>query len=226
MKGIKNKVKEWGLILSIIIGCFASALMILQNVENFKQVTLEKEIAEVDYLTHLLIKQEADVFSALIFHNVKREELQSKLDKFAKEQIVKDVSLYAANGNLLAISKKQDFDNIPNISQKQDIVEPIYYKDNLEGFLRITLVHPYLEDIQRNTDRMFHYLYAQEIILFLLGGILMMSLNYFLKSMVQHSKQKKIEKAEINPLISNTKKRPVSSDKTSKNKKRSKRKKK
>ena len=182
MKERKYKVKELGLLLGIVFSCFAIALMVIQNVGHFKKVTLEKEIAEVSYLTHLLIKQEADVFSSLIFHNVKSEELQSKLDTFVQEDLILNASLYAVNGNLLAVSNKQKNGpvNTEEISfKKQDVVEPIYYRDNLEGFLRITINRNYLPENQRHLDKVFFLLYAQEIILFLLGIILTMSIYYF-----------------------------------------------
>lgn len=179
MTVIKNKIKEWGLLFSIIISCFAILIIILRGVDNFKHLTLDKKTEEVSYLTHLLTKQQANVFSVLIFHNAKESELQHKLNEFVKEDIVVNASLYTADGRLLASSYSKK-DVLVNDQQKQDIVEPIYYKDNLEGFLRVNLNRTYLPQTLKNMNRSFNYLYAQEIILFLVGGLLMMSIYHFI----------------------------------------------
>ena len=64
----------------------------------------------------------------------------------------------------------------------QQIVEPIYSASNnaIRGFLRVTFDAQYAQTTQSKINQMFHRLYGEIVVVFLLGALFASSIHYFL----------------------------------------------
>ncbi|KYK84609.1 AhpA, partial [Aggregatibacter actinomycetemcomitans serotype d str. SA2200] len=164
-------------------------------------------VNQVANLSHLLVRQQANLFSMLLMNNAKTERLVENLDNFAKEEFVLDAAVYARNGELLAQStNSSDMRSLLGLDKKeenekdsQQIVEPIYSPNGVEGFLRVTFDAKYGQTTQSKINQIFHRLYGEIIIVFLAGILLASSLHYFLS----HYRRSRIHVVEKTPVLRN-----------------------
>lgn len=177
------------MISSIIILCIAIVSVILFGVQQFKIGSQLASVNQVSNLSHLLIRQQANLLSMLLVNNANTEQLTESLDAFAKEEFVLDASIYSNRGELLAHTSH--FQNLRltlglssptqlDEENTQQIVEPIYSVNGIEGFLRVTFDSKYGKTTQSKIDHLFHQLYGELIIIFLAGVLLASSVHYFL----------------------------------------------
>ncbi|MDO4627258.1 MAG: YtjB family periplasmic protein [Pasteurellaceae bacterium] len=197
MQIVKEKALKSTLFTVILLLCFTVIAVLLIGVKQFKLSSQLASASQVANLSHLLVRQQTNLFSILLTNNTKAEQLKENLDNFAKQSFVVDASLYASNGELLA----QSTDNLDlrnqlglddNITENNDrqIVEPIYSSNGIEGFLRVTFDAKYGQTTQHKIDQLFHQLYGEFIIVFLAGILLASSMHYFL-SHYQRAHRKK-----------------------------------
>ncbi|KMK52312.1 hemolysin regulation protein AhpA [[Actinobacillus] muris] len=172
----REKAIKSNLMAVILVVCVAIVGLILNGIGQFKLSSQLAGINQVSNLSHLLVRQQAKLFSLLLVRKAKNDELTEALDTFAKEDFVIDANLYSANGQLIAQSEnarpfvpQATFDS-PNQSTQQ-IVEPIFAQQNLVGFLRVTFDMQYGQTTQSKVNELFHLLYGELIILFLAGGL-------------------------------------------------------
>lgn len=159
-----------GIVLAI---CLGIAVLILHGINQFKVGSQLATVNQVSHLSHLLVRQQANLFSLMLVKNAKSDEINEALDNFAKEEFVIDASLYATNGSLIAQSRNaQPFTLAKNAeSSTQQIVEPIFTQQELAGFLRVTFNAEYAQTTRSKINELFHTLYGELIILFLAGGL-------------------------------------------------------
>lgn len=185
--------------ISILLTCCLVLGVILFGVQQFKLGSQLASVDRVSGLSHLLVRQQANLFSILLINNEKTERFTENLDNFVKEQSVIDASLYNSRGELLAQSTnsthlrnqlglvKQDEQQI----HTQQIVEPIYSSNGIEGFLRITFDAQYTQRTQNKIDQIFNQLYGELIIVFLIGVVFSSSCHYFFRNYHQSQQGKK-----------------------------------
>ncbi|AKD38766.1 protein AhpA [Pasteurella multocida subsp. multocida OH4807] len=186
----KEKLIKLTMITSIILFCCATMAVILFGVQQFKIGSQLASVNQVSNLSHLLVRQQANLFSMLLVNNATTEKLTENLNAFAKEEFVLDASIYANNGELLAQTNHSkslratlglnDTTVEDNENNTQQIVEPIYSSHGIEGFLRVTFDAKYGKTTQNKIDQIFHQLYGELIIVFLAGILLASSVHYFL----------------------------------------------
>lgn len=186
----KEKLIKLTMIISIILFCIATIAVILFGVQQFKIGSQLASVNQVSNLSHLLVRQQANLFSMLLVNNASTEKLSENLNSFAKEEFVLDASIYAHNGELLAQTNQSK--NLRSTlglaiqtqtkedNNTQQIVEPIYSSNGLEGFLRVTFDVKYGKTTQNKINQIFHQLYGELIIVFLAGVLLASSVHYFL----------------------------------------------
>ncbi|AAP95331.1 hemolysin regulation protein AhpA [[Haemophilus] ducreyi] len=182
----REKVIKTTLLAGIIVVCVMIVSVILNGVNQFKLGSQLASVNQVSNLSHLLVRQQAKLFSLMLVKNVNNDELIEALDAFAKEEFVIDANLYAANGSLIAQSHNAlQFKKLllEEGSQPltQQIVEPILTQQNLIGFLRVTFDSQYGQTTQSKIEQLFHQLYAQLIILLVAGALFASSIHYFLR---------------------------------------------
>ncbi|AUI67130.1 MULTISPECIES: YtjB family periplasmic protein [Glaesserella] len=182
----REKAVKSSVIALIIVLCLAVVGVILNGIGHFKVGSQLAGINQVTNLSHLLVRQQANLFSLMLVKNTKNEELIEALDAFAKEEFVIDANLYSASGSLIAQSRnavefnpKLNGENPETIKTTQQIVEPIFAKDDLIGFLRVTFDTQYGQTTQSKVNELFHLLYGELIILFLAGGLFVSCFFYF-----------------------------------------------
>ncbi len=182
----REKTIKISIITFVMLFCFAIVGVILNGVNHFKSGSQLASINQVTNLSHLLVRQQAKLFSLMLVKNAKTDELVEALDVFAKEEFVIDANLYSASGSLLAQSSNAvDFnptlnvDNVEEVRNTQQIVEPILAQDDLVGFLRVTFDSKYGQTTQTKVNELFHLLYGELIILFLAGGLFVSCFFYF-----------------------------------------------
>lgn len=198
----REKLMKIGLLAGISALCVMVVSVILSGVNQFKLGSQLASVNQVSNLSHLLVRQQANLFSLMLVKNVKNEDLIEALDTFSKEDFVIDASLYSPSGTLIAQSHnalefksllKQDKteENAQQLATQQ-IVEPIFSQQDLVGFLRVTFDAEYGQTTKSKVERIFHQLYGQLIILVLAGILLASSYHYFFrrKSVVIHSSVK------------------------------------
>ena len=98
-KAVKNSI----IAVTIVLCCVIVAI-ILNGINHFKVGSQLAGINQVSNLSHLLVRQQAKLFSLMLVKDVKIEELVEALDTFAKEEFVIDANLYSPSGTLLAQS--------------------------------------------------------------------------------------------------------------------------
>lgn len=190
----REKLVKIGLLAGISALCVMVVSVILNGVNQFKLGSQLASVNQVANLSHLLVRQQANLFSLMLVKNVKNDDLIEALDTFSKEDFVIDASLYSPSGTLIAQSHnalefksllKQD--NRPGATQQ--IVEPIFSQQDLVGFLRVTFDAEYGQTTKSKVERIFHQLYGQLIILVLAGALFASSYHYFFrrKTVVIHS---------------------------------------
>lgn len=191
----------------IVLLCVGIMAIILFGVKQFKIGSQLASVNQVANLSHLLVRQQANLFSILLMNNAKTERLVENLDNFAKEEFVLDAAVYARNGELLAQStNSSDMRSLLGLDKKeenekdsQQIVEPIYSPNGVEGFLRVTFDAKYGQTTQSKINHIFHRLYGEIIIVFLAGILLASSLHYFLS----HYRRSRIHVVEKTPVLRN-----------------------
>ncbi|SSY83190.1 Uncharacterized membrane protein affecting hemolysin expression [Aggregatibacter actinomycetemcomitans] len=191
----------------IVLLCVGIMAIILFGVKQFKIGSQLASVNQVANLSHLLVRQQANLFSMLLMNNAKTERLVENLDNFAKEEFVLDAAVYARNGELLAQStNSSDMRSLLGLDKKeenekdsQQIVEPIYSPNGVEGFLRVTFDAKYGQTTQSKINHIFHRLYGEIIIVFLAGILLASSLHYFLS----HYRRSRIHVVEKTPVLRN-----------------------
>ncbi|OOF70962.1 hemolysin regulation protein AhpA [Rodentibacter caecimuris] len=173
------------IIIILTAGAFSA---ILYGVKQFKIGSQLSSINQVSNLSHILVRQQANLFSMLLGADPKLSLLIENLDNFTKEDFVIEAAIYNKYGELLAQSS-----NAGNLREQlglaqtqtgeiieQQIVEPIYTNSTVEGFLRVTFDSRYGQTTQNKINQLFYHLYGELIIVFLLGALAASSIHYFL----------------------------------------------
>lgn len=188
MQKISRKMWKMGILASVMVICLLTVSLIITSINHFKIGSQLAGINQVTNLSHLLVRQQAKLFSLMLIRNVKTEELAEALETFSEEEFVIDATLYSPTGVLIAQSRNTiDFPStVQNISNKQpqQIVEPVLSQQNLVGFLRVTFDTQYGQTTQSKVNDLFHLLYGELIILFLSGGLFISCFYYFTRRRV------------------------------------------
>ena len=194
------------MLFGIMLLCAGIMTIILFGIKQFKIGSQLSSVNQVANVSHLLTRQQASLFSMLLVNNAKTEQLVENLDNFVKEEFVLDAAVYARNGELLAQSTNSSdirsllgLDKEEKEADSQQIVEPIYSPNGVEGFLRVTFDAKYAQSTKSKINQMFHRLYGEIIIVFLVGVLFAGSLHYFF-SQYHRSRVHVAEKA---PMPSN-----------------------
>lgn len=187
----KEKVIKSALLLTIILACAAIMSVILYGVNQFKAGSQLASVNQVSYLSHTLVRQQANLMSVLLLNNAKQESLSDSLDQFRLQEFVLDATVYSPQGVILAQSSNSfnfrqriglDDPNNRESNDTQQIVEPIHSSTRgLLGYLRVTFDTQYGQSTQSKIDALFHHLYAELIIVFLSGIVFASSIHYFLR---------------------------------------------
>ncbi|STO59045.1 aphA-like regulator [Canicola haemoglobinophilus] len=205
-------MQKSGMLLGIVLLCATIMTVILFGVQQFKLGSQLASLNQVSHLSHLLVRQQANLFSMLLVNKGSSDVLSEKLNEFAKEEFVIDASIYSTNGELLAqstnfpgvrhrlkLEEKEQNDKGHNVQQ---IVEPIYSSNGVEGFLRITFDMKYGQTTQSKINQIFNQLYGELIIVFLAGALLASSVHYFL-SHYRRTRQKMLDTTSIVNVLKN-----------------------
>ena len=176
MQLIKEKLQKSLMFGLIILLCIGAMAVILFGVKQFKIGSQLSSVNQVANLSHTLVRQQANLFSVLLTNNAKSDQLVENLDNLVKENFVLDATIYDYNGKELAQST-----NTGEFSTQQ-IVEPIYSASNnaVRGFLRVTFDAQYAQTTQSKINQVFHRLYGEIVVVFLLGALFASSIHYFL----------------------------------------------
>lgn len=174
----------------IIAFCITVMSIILFGINQFKIGSQLASVNQVSNLSHLLVRQQANLFSMLLVNNAGNEQLTDNLENLTKDKFVLDASIYGKNGELLAQTRNtldlreqlglNEESSKHHVVNRQQIVEPIYSPNGIEGFLRVTFDSKYGQTTQNKINQIFHRLYGELIIVFLAGVILASSVHYFL----------------------------------------------
>lgn len=178
-------------VLAIIVAvCVAVISVVFMGVNQFKSGSKLASINQVTNLSHLLVRQQANLFALMLTKNAQNDELVEALDSFAKQDFVLDANLYSPTGSLLAQSKNAlELKTLLRQGEKsstQQIVEPIFVQQDLVGFLRITFDAQYGQNIQTKVEKQFSAFYGELLILILVGALLASSLHTFWRRKVVH----------------------------------------
>ena len=174
--------------IAIVALCVGVMAVILFGIKQFQIGSQLASINQVANLSHLLVRQQANLFSVLLVNDAETEQLTENLENLAKEDFVLDASVYTNNGALLAqtgnsVNLRYQLgleEEYRENTSTQQIVEPIYSPNGIEGFLRITFDTKYGQTTQNKIDQIFHQLYGELIVVFLAGILLASSMHYFL----------------------------------------------
>ena len=190
MQLIKEKLQKSLMFGLIVLLCIGAMAVILFGVKQFKIGSQLSSVNQVANLSHTLVRQQANLFSVLLTNNAKSDQLVENLDNLVKENFVLDATIYDYNGKELAQST-----NTGNLREQlglehknegefstQQIVEPIYSASNnaVRGFLRVTFDAQYAQTTQSKINQVFHRLYGEIVVVFLLGALFASSIHYFL----------------------------------------------
>ena len=183
----REKLTKTLVFISVLAFCVATIDVILNGVNQFKVGSQLASISQVSNLAHVLVRQQANLFSLMLMKNTKTDELVEALDSFSKEEFVLDANLYSATGELLAQSQNS-MALKERIEQKntQQIVEPIFAKQVLVGFLRVTFDAQYEDSTQVKVNKLFQQLYGELIILVLTGVLFSATIFYYLRRKMPH----------------------------------------
>ena len=174
--------------IAIVALCVGVMAVILFGIKQFQIGSQLASVNQVANLSHLLVRQQANLFSVLLVNDAETEQLTENLENLAKEDFVLDASIYTNNGALLAqtgnsVNLRYQLglgEEYRENTSTQQIVEPIYSPNGIEGFLRITFDTKYGQTTQNKIDQIFHQLYGELIVVFLAGILLASSMHYFL----------------------------------------------
>ncbi|ABR75455.1 hemolysin regulation protein AhpA [Actinobacillus succinogenes] len=186
MQLVKEKILKSALLTVIIALCAAVMALILFGVKQFQTGSQLAGVNQVANLSHLLVRQQTNLFSMLLQNNANGATLTESLDKLINDDMVLDASLYANNGELLAQStaslnlRRRLGLGADESERVQQIVEPIYAENSVIGFLRVSFDGRYGQATQSKVSQLFHHLYGELIIVFLVGALLASSVHYFL----------------------------------------------
>ncbi|RRN01584.1 YtjB family periplasmic protein [Bibersteinia trehalosi] len=170
----REKTIKFSIIGLVFVFCFAIVALILNGINQFKAGSQLATVNQVSHLSHLLVRQQANLFSLILMKNARHEEINEALEHFAKEDFVIDASLYSTNGTLIAQSSNAlsfKASELAQINTTQQIVEPIFIQQELSGFLRVTFNAEYGQTTRNKINALFHLLYGELLILFLAGGL-------------------------------------------------------
>lgn len=180
---------------TIIVLSLTALGVILFGVKQFKLSSQFASVNQVANISHILVRQQANLFSVLLTNNAKTEQLTDNLDQIVKEDFILDASLYDGEGKLLAQSREMR--NSPDANNQQ-IVEPLYAQSGIKGFLRVTIDTQYTQSNQSKINQIFHQLYGELIIVFLLGAVMASSIHYFLSHYRRTYRKPKEKKSAVN----------------------------
>lgn len=180
---------------TIIVLSLTALGVILFGVKQFKLSSQFASINQVTNISHILVRQQANLFSVLLTNNAKTEQLTDNLDQIVKEDFILDASLYDGEGKLLAQSRETR--NSPDANNQQ-IVEPLYAQSGIKGFLRVTIDTQYTQSNQSKINQIFHQLYGELIIVFLLGAVMASSIHYLLSHYRRTYRKSKEKKSAVN----------------------------
>lgn len=181
----REKLTKTFVFISTLAFCIATVSVIFNGVNQFKVGSQLANIGQVSNLAHMLVRQQANLFSLMLMKNTRNDELVEALDNFTKEEFVLDANLYTATGELLAQSQASIVLK-EHLSEKntQQIVEPIFDKQMLVGFLRVTFDAQYEDSTQVKVNKLFKQLYGELIILILTSILFSGSLFYHFRKKV------------------------------------------
>ena len=183
------------MLATIIVLSLTALGVILFGVKQFKLSSQFASVNQVANISHILVRQQANLFSVLLTNNAKTEQLTDNLDQIVKEDFILDASLYDGEGKLLAQSREMR--NSPDANNQQ-IVEPLYAQSGIKGFLRVTIDTQYTQSNQSKINQIFHQLYGELIIVFLLGAVMASSIHYFLSHYRRTYRKSKEKKSAVN----------------------------
>ena len=183
------------MLATIIVLSLTALGVILFGVKQFKLSSQFASVNQVANISHILVRQQANLFSVLLTNNAKTEQLTDNLDQIVKEDFILDASLYDGEGKLLAQSREMR--NSPD-ENNQQIVEPLYAQSGIKGFLHVTIDAQYTQANQSKINQIFHQLYGELIIVFLLGAVMASSIHYFLSHYRRTYRKSKEKKSAVN----------------------------
>ena len=88
--------------IAIVALCVGVMAVILFGIKQFQIGSQLASVNQVANLSHLLVRQQATLFSVLLVNDAETEQLTENLENLAKEDFVLDASIYTNNGALLA----------------------------------------------------------------------------------------------------------------------------
>ena len=106
MHTVREKSVKILLLIAILLVSGFTIAIILFGINQFKFGSQLASINQVSNLSHILVRQQANLFSSLLNNNVSAEKLADQLTALSREKFVLDASVYSGNGELLAQSRK------------------------------------------------------------------------------------------------------------------------
>lgn len=188
MHTVREKSVKILLLIAILLVSGFTIAIILFGIHQFKFGSQLASINQVSNLSHILVRQQANLFSSLLNNNVSAEKLADQLTALSREKFVLDASVYSGNGELLAQSRNAlnlrqqlGLEGEKSPQQTQQIVEPIFDGNSVIGFLRVTFDGQYGQTSESKINQQFRYLYAEVIVILLVGALIASSLHYFFR---------------------------------------------
>lgn len=177
LSGSKKLAPIMTLLAVFVIGVVA-VVIIFNGVRELKNTMLLTSNEQVVNLSQALAKQEGEQLRQLLEQNTESVDLQSAVDQFMAlhPKIVAKAELYNVKGEKVATAEN------PILLSHNPPVENILLtlftaaqKDQpktVAGFFNVTLARAYMPQTLQQVDRNMSFLYAQELILLLLGVLL------------------------------------------------------
>ncbi len=194
------KIIKNGVLIGILAFCLLAVGVILHGANQFKAGSQLASVNQIANLSHVLVRQQTNIFSLMLVKNANNEDLVEALDNFAKEDFVIDANLYAPDGSLIAQSQqaKSLKKHLSENANTQQIVEPIFDQQDLVGFLRITFDLHYGQTTHSKINELFHRLYGELIILVLASGLFVSCLHTYWKkkAILTHTSNKLLVEKE------------------------------
>ncbi|WP_407903110.1 YtjB family periplasmic protein [Gallibacterium anatis] len=188
MHTVREKSVKILLLIAILLVSGFTIAIILFGINQFKFGSQLASINQVSNLSHILVRQQANLFFSLLNNNVSAEKLADQLTALSREKFVLDASVYSGNGELLAQSRNAlnlrqqlGLEGEKSPQQTQQIVEPIFDGNSVIGFLRVTFDGQYGQTNESKINQQFRYLYAEVIVILLVGALIASSLHYFFR---------------------------------------------
>ncbi|KGQ31537.1 hemolysin regulation protein AhpA [Gallibacterium genomosp. 2] len=188
MHTVREKSVKILLLIAILLVSGFTIVTILFGINQFKFGSQLASINQVSNLSHILVRQQANLFSSLLNNNVSVEKLADQLTTLSREKFVLDASVYSGNGELLAQSRNAlnlrqqlGLEGEKSLQQTQQIVEPIFDGNSVIGFLRVTFDGQYGQTSESKINQQFRYLYAEVIVILLVGAVIASSFHHFFR---------------------------------------------